>query len=107
MFDLQGEVFEIMEAVGDALDDLDLIVDSFELARVHPMPAVIDDSVAVALQGAGEAFQRRMAVLPGDAAPFGQRSFRPARDVVRPDVRQEILEPVDGVEPLIERENLV
>ena len=95
MFDFEGEVFEIVEAVGDAFDDFDLVVDALQLAGVYLMLAVADDSVLMPLEHLGELHQGGMAVLPGNLAPLSEHLHGPAGVVIIPDVGQQILEPID------------
>ncbi len=54
MFDLEGEVLEIAVSVGDAFEQLDLVVDTLEFAGVDPVLAVIHDPFAVTLKGFGK-----------------------------------------------------
>ena len=68
LFDLESEVGLIVEAVGRAFDDFDLVVHPLQLAGVNRMVAVVQIAVAVPFEHAGESLQRRMAVRAGEVA---------------------------------------
>src|SRR3546814_11836687 len=67
---LEEEVGVIAVAVGDALDDLDPVVDAFDQAGVHWPAHPAEDSAPVGPQALGEVHQRRDAALPCVAQPL-------------------------------------
>ena len=101
LFDLEGEVVGIMEAVGNTFDDLDLVVDTLDAAGVNVMPAVVQDPVSMAFELSGEACEFRMTVLPSDSTPLLERLSGPCGMPVAPDVLQEVLEPVQGAQSFV------
>lgn len=66
-----------MEAVGLALDDLDLVVDPFELPRMDGVFAVVEDPLAVSLQHVGKGAQRLLFEGSGQRTPLIERLGRP------------------------------
>ena len=90
-----------METIRYTLNNLDLVVDALDSARVDRMPAMTQDPIPVTLQPLGERYQLGMPVLTSDFAPLVQRFFRPARTPVVPDVSQQILEPIERVQPFV------
>src|SRR6185312_16444041 len=52
--DLHEEVIAVAVTVGHALDDLDLVVDAFELSGMHRPAHPADDAAPVAAEAAGK-----------------------------------------------------
>ncbi len=77
LVDFQCEVPQVMEAVGLALDDLDLVVDPFELPRMDGVVTVVEDPVAMSLQHVGEGAQRLLLEGSGQRTPLIERLGRP------------------------------
>jgi len=75
-----------MKAVGLALDDFDLVVDSFQLSGVDGVITVIQDAVAVTLQHLGKLVQRAVIQRTGQRAPFIQGFTGPGAGLIRPDM---------------------
>src|ERR1051325_3729153 len=84
--DLEEEVRVITKAVGHALDDLNLVVNAFEQARVKWPPGVGDDTVRVAGEALGERGERFDAATNGAAIPVRPATVRPAGRAVGPKV---------------------
>jgi len=57
-FDLEDEVVVVAEAIGHALDDLDLVVHAFETPGVDRISAVIDDALGMPTEVPGERPER-------------------------------------------------
>ena len=53
----KDEVAVVPEAIGLALDDLDLVVDAFKDPGVDGVASMVDDAVGVIQQAEGEAFK--------------------------------------------------
>ena len=66
-----------MEAVGLALDDLDLVVDPFEFPRMDGVVTVVEDPIAVSLQHVGKGAQRFVLEGSGQRTPLIERLGRP------------------------------
>lgn len=73
--DLEKEVGVVAEAVGHALDDLDLVVGAFEQAGVERPGGVGQDARQVRLEAAGEGRQRLGAAGCGAAEPVAPSLF--------------------------------
>jgi hypothetical protein len=101
--DLQDEVGVVAKAVRLPLDDLDLVVDAFEPAGVDRIAAVVQDTLRVSQQVAGEVGQRWNPALLGQGTPLVECFPGPRRIlvVVVPDPLQLVLEDVNGVKALI------
>src|SRR5207342_1492110 len=67
--DLEEEVGVVAEAVGHALDDLDLVVDALDEVGAQRESAVGEDAWQVGLEVRGEALERLDAAAPGLAIP--------------------------------------
>ncbi len=65
LFDFEGELPEVVEAVGNAFDDFDLVVNAFEPGGVHCVSAVTEDAVRIFLQPSCESGQDGMSILAG------------------------------------------
>src|SRR6185437_7728170 len=68
--DLEEEVGVIAVAIGDALDDLDPVVDAFEQAGMHGPTHPTEDSAPVGSQAFGEVHQRRDFAFVGLRVPL-------------------------------------
>jgi hypothetical protein len=67
--DLEEEVGIVAEAVGHALDDLDLVFDAFDEIGAERPAAVGQDAWQIGSQALGEAYQRWDATAGGLALP--------------------------------------
>jgi len=105
-FELQDEVCVVAEAVRLPLDDLDLVVDSFETPGVDRVAAVIQDSLRVPQQVSGEAGQRRDPAFMRQGAPLVECFPGPRRMLVVSDPLQLVLEDIDGVQAFVGCEQL-
>ncbi len=82
--DFEADVFVVSESVGHALDDLDLVVDALEQARVERPAAIGEDAGEIGLETIGESDQGRLDPrrLVLSTRP-GPRPTRPARGAGR------------------------
>jgi len=104
--DLQGEVTEVMEAIGLPFDDFDLVIDPFQLSGMNRIVAVIQDSVPVATQGFGKLDHIRMLYGSGQGTPFLQGLLGPGPGSVGPDVFQFVFEDQNHIDDFVQAEEL-
>src|SRR5678816_4517509 len=67
--DFEEEVGVVAEAVGHALDDIDLVVDALDEVGAQRESAVSEDAWQVGLEVRGEALERLDAAAPGLGVP--------------------------------------
>src|SRR5690606_36200517 len=82
--DLEEEVGVIAEAVGHALDDLDLVVDALDQVGPQRPSAVCQDAGQIGFQATGEALQRLDATAHGTPLPAEPELSRPCLTPVAP-----------------------
>ena len=92
-----------MVAIGFSLDDLDLVVDPFQLAGMDGVFAVVQDAFPMALQHSDESVHRRMADRQRLAAPVIQRPGRTTAVPVAPDPRELVSKQDQLQQGLVER----
>lgn len=105
--DLQLEVFLVMQAVAASLDKTDLIVQSRDeleqdfVARI----AVVDESIPVLLDHLGESFLGVEEALPFQPRPPVLEEFPRLRlAAIIPNLPEELLQQIGGVELFVRRE---
>jgi len=89
-------------AIGAALDEFDLVVDAIEAAVMDRVVAMVEDSLTMSLQRAGETLQLRMTDRACKGAPLPDRPRRPQPVPVGPNPGEHIPKHVHLRERLVE-----
>src|SRR3990170_3833034 len=101
--DLELEVLLVAVAVGPALEDADLVVESFDEAEADLVVgvAVGNDPVPVPLDH-GRELLVGLQPLPLQALlPTLKEGASPARSLVTPELAEGLFEQIGGIEPLV------
>jgi len=95
-----------MEAIGPPFDNFDLVIDPFQPPGMNRILAVIQNSIAVALQGCGEPSYRGMIHRLGQTTPFIDGFIGPCPGPAGPDMFEFVFEDQDRVHDLVQAEKL-
>jgi len=95
-----------MEAIGPPFDNFDLVIDPFQPYGMNRIVAMIQNSIAIVLQGFCELSHRGMIHRLGQSTPFIDRFICPCPGSVGPDVFELVFEDQDRVDDFIQAQEL-
>jgi hypothetical protein len=91
-----------MITIGSSFDDFDFVVDSLQLPSVNGMVAVVEDPIAMSLDGISELGDSFVTDSSGQGTPFIDGLVGPGPRPIRPDVFQILFEDQDCINDCVQ-----